>query len=198
VVVRDNFIAGNRHGSANSGTLRATMESRILLSGNRMVDNPGGLNLQASEIEAERNVILDSVWIRPPGMVVLARSILLGAIRTEGGARIRHCASREDLAGEGNIRATPRFTEDGAKLLAATSNYDAPRFLTEYTLPSAALPEGPLAGRPVRLGDRWSVVHSNSPGRLRVWGDSSYQRALELLPSYTLLEKMTGVDLGGN
>jgi hypothetical protein len=32
------------------------------------------------------------------------------------------------------------------------------------------------------------------PGGLAVWGDLSAQRSLELLPSYTLKEKLPGVE----
>ena len=194
VTLTGNLFAGNRHGSANSGTMRVTMESRLRMTGNLMAQNPGGLNLQASDIAAERNTILDPVHVRPPGRVSFANSILRGGFRAEGEVAVRHCATLEETAGEGNTNAAPKFAGDGASWVAAKAVYDARRFRTTFTLPPGTpLPAHP-EGRPVRFGDRWSVVQSAVPGGLAVWGDLSAQRWFELAPSYTLKEKLPGVE----
>ena len=184
VRITGNVIAGNGNASASSGAMRVTMNSRVLLEGNVILRNPGGVNLQRSDAEVVRNTILDPVIFRERGTGRFADSILTGGLRLETPAPVTGCTLRDPLPGSGNTTDRPAFADDGAAFVAASSRFEPARMQTDFTLDAAALPPGDIVNRPIRLGDYWTIVAAAGAGKLSVWGDTGDRRTLELLPAY--------------
>jgi parallel beta-helix repeat protein len=57
VLVKGNTFVGNENPNENSGAMRITMESRVILSNNIIAENKGGMYLQRSEISATNNTV---------------------------------------------------------------------------------------------------------------------------------------------
>jgi hypothetical protein len=73
-------------------------------------------------------------------------------------------------SGEGNFDEPISFGNDRLTGTASSVKFDARRAQT--TLTTAEIGNGErVAGRVIRLGDRWGVVKSFAQGQMVIWGD---------------------------
>lgn len=176
IQVEGNLIVGNANPNRNSGAMRVTMESRATLVNNIVARNSGGVYLQRSEIVLRNKTILDSVQFAEEKETVgpgnLVNNIFWGGLDLKATATVAHCDANQALAGTGNLNSDPLLTDDGRRQSVRAVAYDNQRFVTTLELlPDAALQTNELVGRPLRFGERWVVVKSNSDTNILVWGD---------------------------
>ncbi len=209
VHVERNLIVGNTNPNRKSGAMRITMESRAELVNNIVAGNNGGVYLQRSELVLRNNTILqDARFVEEketvgPGNFV--NNIFRGGFDLKAKATVAYCNIEGGAPGSGNLDSDPRFFEDGHRGQARAKEPDGQRFeLTLERLNGPTLRPNELAGRPVRLGESWTVVRTNDSSRFVVWGTlppgpiSETAIDFEVLPSWHLRPESPCVDSGTN
>ncbi|NWG13410.1 MAG: right-handed parallel beta-helix repeat-containing protein [Acidobacteria bacterium] len=212
VRVLRNLFVGNEHrggGPAGqvSGAMRFTMQSRALLENNIIARNPGGVHLQRSELVLRNNTILDDLGIieKMEGLapVALVNNILRGTLTIRTGVSIAYCNVRGSYRGTGSFDVDPGFVDDGFAATAVAAKYDEASFTTGLTSSRRLRPQA-LAGRPIQLGESWSVVKDNGTHTLSVWGSLPGEAAMQasfgfsVPPTYRLGPGSPCIDSGTN
>lgn len=177
VKVSGNVIMGNRQGPpgrSSSGAMRVTMESRALIENNIIAENPGGLHLQRSELVLRNNTIFDDLgYIEEKATVapgILVNNILRGRVSIQNKSTLDYCNVKGGFFGKGNFDADPGFVDDGVQGTVRSRVADFGGFATKLAVITARLNPHDLAGRPIRVGDEWSVVKDNDEASITVWG----------------------------
>jgi hypothetical protein len=122
------------------------------------------------------------------GRIDLRRNIIVA--NEKGGAHAAEgaflCVMEDNLMADNGAKrdpATPKF-----RLTADVSDrkFDGRRYVTEFATSAALGKDHALAGSVVRIGKQWSVVKSNGPNSLTVWGKITDEvRAVEFLADYS-------------
>ncbi len=196
-LVENNIFMGNRNPTENSGAMRITMESRGRLFNNLIARNGGGVYLQRSELEVYHNTIDDELLMvetkHTLGSSDVRNNLILETADLQAPTAYTHNASRNFTYGEGNFVITesqPNFKADGFTAAVATQTWHAHLMQTQVDIFSEEAIEEDLSGRVIRIGEFWSVVASNTPLRLFIWGQVPAAEPLttktymEVLPTY--------------
>ena len=198
VEIVGNRFFGNRNPSGNSGATRITMESRGRVAGNVAALNPG-FYIQRSELEVRHNTILEDTLLveTKEGLApsTFERNIVFGSFKLDTEAAVRASLFRDGFPGEGNVRGTPVFVDDGMDLRVVVATWSRRDFRSILQVTGAS---GDLAGRVVVSGGRWGVVDEYADGRLSVWGDFSAVTRLTVLPTYRQASSSPGTGMGAD
>lgn len=186
----DNWIAGNDNRSHNAGVARATMQSRVEMSGNIAFDNVGGLKIETSAAALRGNILAGPLTITNtsksskvlPGPVVLNGDIVAGPLDLEMQADIHRSCGPGLPSGGGNVESAPQFVDDGIQgHIRGVRHGD----FTSTLSVDAPLTPGALAGRILHIGDTWTVVRSNTANAVEVWGAvPGSAAAFQIAPTY--------------
>jgi parallel beta-helix repeat protein len=201
--IAGNVIAGN----AGKGAIRLSKEGRARIEGNLIAANDGGVTCGDSWMTLAHNVIVGNAGygvaysnnrlphVKPSLLthnLICANTGAQIIVEAPEPPVVTHSRVQGGYAGDGNTDASPVFLDDGAQGTAAAVAFDPGRFLTTISLPAARFETGELAGRVARIGAKWSVIHSNGPDRLVVWGDARTEQkppvAFEILRTYRRLQ----------
>ena len=207
VQILNNVIMGNDNGSHNSGPMRITMESRVVLKNNVIAENVGDVYLQRSNILLVNNTILDGIYHTETKEGLLPgdyrNNIIRGLIKLETEAVLTYNNVARGWEGRGNFFDDPKFVSDGKKGKAVVTAFDSKHFITRLAPSNTDLGNEDYAGRVVRIGDKWGVVASSGSGMIQVWGD--YTRSgfsdlteFEIMPTYHLQAGSPCIDAGEN
>ncbi len=192
VDIEQNTIIGNRNRSMNSGAIRFTMESRGLFKNNITAHN-NGVYFQRSEAKIVGNVILDNFLLvetkKYLGEYIVADNLFGAGYDQRIAAKVTRNNMLHPPKGTDNYWRVPRFADDGVTLKVASSNYFPQNYYTEMFLFNTKMRPNELANRVVKIGDRWSVVRSNSETSVALWGNFTGEVAMTVLPTYRLRGK---------
>ena len=200
ILVEGNWFVANANTARNSGAMRVTMETRARLVDNLVAENAGGVYLQRSELELERNVIWQD-WRFVEDKASLGPSRLAGnVLRGPAGpvnARVTFAGNRApgDTPGGPHLPLPERFREDGLGGELVDLAFDRERGVTRLRT-VAPLPAGAeLAGRIVRVSDQparggqWRVIAWADGRDLVLWGRldavTKAPRHFEILRTFT-------------
>jgi hypothetical protein len=200
ILVEGNWFVANTNSARNSGAMRVTMETRARLADNVVAENAGGVYLQRSELELERNVIWQD-WRFVEDKPSLGPSRLAGnVLRGPAGpvnARVRLVGNRApaDTPGGPHLPLPERFREDGLTGELTDLEFDRPRGVTRLRTAAPLPAEANLAGRIVRLSDQpgrggqWRVIARAGDREMVVWGRldavTKAPRRFEVLRTFT-------------
>jgi hypothetical protein len=157
---------GTRFDAAPDGSV--SIEDNLIAGNNTVRGGPGGVRV--------------SRW----GRVDLRRNMIIGnekggAHGAEGGVI---CVMEDNIVADNGAKrtaATPSFRLTGA---ITTRKFDARRWVTEIDT-SQDFRNEDLSGSVVRIGKQWSVVKSNHPSSLVIWGTVTDEAArVEILDTY--------------
>lgn len=200
ILVEGNWFVGNANGARNSGAMRITMETRARLVENVVTENAGGVYLQRSELELERNTIWqdwrfveDKASLGPSQFI---GNVLLGPAGPVN-ARVSFAGNRAaaNTPGGPHLPLPERFLEDGLSGEFSALTFDRERGVTALRT-GAPLPAGvALAGRIVRVSDhpsrggQWRVIARAGGREMVLWGRldavTKAPRHFEVLRSFT-------------
>jgi hypothetical protein len=191
-----NIVAGNRSSAAASGAMRIAMQARARLENNIVVENPGGVYVQTSAAALWNNTIDSFLFVNDskssrelPGPASLVNNIVRrGIVVKDPIAEQKHNSCGGD----------PAFAKDGITGTARELSRDTQRHTTTLT---AGADHGELAGRVIRVADRWSVVKESRNGAIVVWGSLAgvaAPAAFEVLPTFRLQAGSPCIDKGAS
>ena len=205
-----NIVAG--HG--NHGAIRLSKEGRADIEHNLIYANVNALSCISSWMNLKNNTIVDNgagvgmensyaPHLRPP---VITANLIYGNQGGQLGANTTNAyvpvVANNDIqggyqGGEGNFDTKPEFENDGAEGPIQSMGYDEQQVVT--TISVAEVPGGgKLAGRVVKVGDKWSVVKGSGNGKIVAWGDLRSKEpatAFRIAPTYQLRTALAG-DVG--
>jgi len=207
VQILNNVIMGNDNGSHNSGSMRITMESRVVLKNNVIAENVGNVYLQRSDILLVNNTILDGIYHTETkeGLVPgdYRNNIIRGLIKLDTEAALTYNNVGRGWEGTGNFFGDPKFVSDGKQGKAVVTAFDSKHIVTHLAPSNTDLGNEDYAGRVIRIGEKWGVVASSGSGLIQVWGD--YTRSgfsdlteFEIMPTYHLQAGSPCIDAGEN
>ncbi len=197
-LIRDNYIAGNYTTGGGVGGVRLSKEGRGRIVGNIIVHNQSGGGVQCvdSYMELENNVIMHN---RGGGLSYsqcfnyLPASLVRNNIIRENGPLaidIRQLIGRGPIfqgnniegayEGEANFDQKLVFIDDVVKGIASSLSFTANSFTTTIMIDKSELKRVQLAGRVLRLANRWSVIQSATDKRIVIWGDLTHATDLKL------------------
>jgi hypothetical protein len=139
------------------------------------------------------------------GPGVFVNNIFVGGLDLRAKATVAYCSVKGGAPGVGNVDRDPLFVEDGAKGLARIKDHDGQRFVMTLELTgNPGLRANELAGRPIRLGENWTVVKSNDASKIVAWerpptlpsAGTSFD--FEVLPTWRLRPQSSCIDSGTN
>lgn len=192
VDIENNTIIGNRNRSMNSGAIRFTMESRGLFKNNITAHN-NGVYFQRSEAKILGNVILDNFLLvetkKYLGEYIVADNLFGADYDQQIAAKVTRNNMMHPPKGTDNYWKIPEFVDDGLTLKVASSNYFPQNYYTEMFLFNTSMRPNELANRVLKIGDRWSVVRSNSETSVTLWGNFAGEVSMTVLPTYRLRGK---------
>jgi hypothetical protein len=196
-VIRGNVFMGNRTrlgDQSDHGAMRVTNQARLVFDGNVVAFNRGGMDFRRTELTATDNIILGNLVVRESWRPALLRAnLVIGEVDVEPGTVF----DPPQRGGTGDVQhaLAHLFVSDGEDLRVASSSYDADRVQT--TLRLRAWPSQPIqAGRVIRAGDLWAVVHSAARDEMVVWGQLEGVDRVELMPTLKpTTEPVTGGSL---
>jgi hypothetical protein len=105
---------------------------------------------------------------------------------------VNHNSVPGGFPGEGNLDGKPKFVDDGVE--GKIAGVRADEFISLLQVDGVKLQPNRLAGRVIRVGEKWSVIKDNDAIGLTVWGNMTTDRegkgsnaATEFLiiPTYT-------------
>jgi hypothetical protein len=145
------------------------IEDNLIAGNNTVRGGPGGVRASRfGRIDLRRNVIVAN----EKG----------GAHAAEGAV---HCVMHDNIIADNGAKrepATPKFRLTGD---ITARQFDARSYVTEIDTNADLAKDHELAGSVVRVGKQWSVVKSNSPGSLIIWGRITDEGAkVEILDHY--------------
>ncbi|MDQ7065092.1 MAG: right-handed parallel beta-helix repeat-containing protein [candidate division KSB1 bacterium] len=189
--IAGNVIIGNANPSMNSGAMRMTMETRARFSGNVCAFNTG-IYFQRSEVEIDRNVILDDFlcietrdWLEP---YRIRHNWFFGKFTLTSEAELQENWIRS-RGPEGKRRKQgPGFVQDRQVLVVWHRSVNAKWGTTTLFVPGARLQKDQLRLRVVRAGDVWGVVRRNDEEFVEIWGLLPEAMEVVVLPSYRVVE----------
>ncbi|HEV2294783.1 MAG TPA: right-handed parallel beta-helix repeat-containing protein [Tepidisphaeraceae bacterium] len=204
----DNIVAGN-----NSSAIRLSKEGRGDIENNLAFGNDVAVVCVSSWMNFRNNTIVDN----KSGIVYgnsyaphLKPSIITDNIVYGNESTQLTVAPNEEPAivtnnliqggysgGEGNWDEKPKFFEDGITGQVKDVKYDDQHVTT--TVAVGDLPSGAsLAGRVIRLGNKWGVIEGATEGKIVVWGDlgaEAQPAEFNIAPTYRLNKALKG-DVG--
>jgi len=200
ILVERNWFVGNANGARNSGAMRITMETRARFVENVVTENAGGVYLQRSELDWERNTLWqDWRFVEDKASLGPSRfteNVLLGPAGPVN-ARVSFVRNRApaDAPGGPHLPLPDRFVADGLRGELSDLAFDRERGVTSLRT-AAPLPAGvALAGRIVRVSDnpvrggQWRVIARASGREMVLWGRldavTKAPRHFEVLRSFT-------------
>lgn len=110
----------------------------------------------------------------------------------------------DTFRGQMNFDTPPGFLDDSLSGKVKTITYDAPTRCTVLAIDEPVLKTDQLADRPVKIGNIWGLVRSNSEKKLTLWGDfnkdlQGIQEMSFFIPkTYHLMEDSPCIDRGKN
>ena len=189
-VIQQNFIAGNWTPGKGVGGIRLSKEGRARIVENIIVRNlsGGGIQCVDSYMELENNIIMHNLG---GGAVMYQRQftyfidsvIRSNTLRDNEQAPIviKDSQGKPPIIQSNNIQGgfegpdnydtVPIFINDSVKGKTISSQFDSINFLTAIFLQKPIDKNEQLAGRVVRLGERWSVIKNAEGKRIIAWGD---------------------------
>lgn len=152
-----------------SPDMSVAIEDNLIAGNNTVRGGPGGVRASRfGRIDLRRNVIIANEK---------------GGARAAEGAFI--CVMEDNVIEDNGAKrepATPRFRLTGE---ITSREFDARSYVTEIGTNADLGADHALAGSVVRVGKQWSVVKSNSPHRLIIWGKVTDEGAkVEILDDY--------------
>ncbi len=209
-LVAGNIVAGN-----NSSAIRLSKEGRGDLEGNLIYENAAGVACISSWMSFRQNTIVDNKsglsygnsyapHLKPSiitGNLIYGNEA--GQLSAEKGEEAP-LVTRNDIqggyaGGEGNFDQKPEFAEDGVKGRIQSLVYDELRRVTTMAAGDLSGVGEALAGRVLRVGEKWGVIKGAGEGKIAVWGDLRPERdaltEFTIAPSYQLRAALPG-DVG--
>jgi hypothetical protein len=191
-VIQQNFIAGNWAPGRGVGGIRLSKEGRARIIENLIVRNlsGGGVQCVDSYMELENNIIMHnqgggavmyqtrfSYFIPPLIRNNTLReneqeSIVIRDIQGQPPI-IQNNNIQGEFSGTDNYDTKPEFVNDSVKGKIKSIQYDPIHFSSIISVQKSIDKSDQLAGRVIRLGDRWSVIKSVEEKKIIVWGDLS-------------------------
>ena len=189
-LIARNFIAGNWAPAKGVGGIRLSKEGRARIVGNVIVRNlsGGGVVCSDSRMDLENNIIMHNQG----GQAVTYEARLSYFMPT----LIRNNTLRDNeqepilvlenygqplivqsnniqgqFEGRDNYNAVPAFATNSITGKATSTHFDAISFTTAVAIEEPIGDSEQLAGRVLRLGDRWSVIKAAQSTKILVWGD---------------------------
>ena len=213
-VFERNVLAGNRNTSNGSGAIRLSKEGRLRASHNLIVANPTGIDAVGSWMIFRNNTLVDCATSAivfenqaehfAPSRITA--NIFAGQmkqpIHLKPGPAVpdfSHNVVPGGFPGTGNADANLEFLDDSVRGDLVELRYDPARHVTAAKITGPQLAPDALAGRVVNVGQRWSVIQSNTPNELSVWGDitdANSARAFLILGTYQPAPASPGRDAG--
>jgi hypothetical protein len=187
VNIEGNVFIANQNASKNSGAMRFTMESRGNFVNNIVAYNCG-IYFQRSEVNVEKNVILDNLLFVETKEGLQQSNIRNNIIwadfdlRTNANTEDNILRDVDNL--EGNISA---IKHDFIKIQALSVGYNRSQHNSTVYCTDTQLKENILVNRVVKAGEMWSVVKTNDSNTITIWGDLSGEIEFTILPTYHML-----------
>ncbi|MDZ7332246.1 MAG: right-handed parallel beta-helix repeat-containing protein [candidate division KSB1 bacterium] len=206
-LIQHNFIAGNWAPEKGVGGIRLSKEGRARIIENMIVRNlsGGGIQCVDSFMELEKNIIMhnqggEAVMFENRFsyfMPIIIRNNILrdneqGSIlikKNDGQPPIIQDNNMQGgLEGEGNYDRKPEFVEDMITGKIISADFDPRHFLTTFVLQKPIDKNDQVAGRVIRLGDRWSIINNADKKSISVWGDlrDLKDQEFEIISEYRL------------
>jgi hypothetical protein len=196
-----NIVAGN-----NSSAVRLSKEGRGDLHHNLVFANAAGVACISSWMDFRRNTVVDNQsglsYGNPYAPHLKPSLITANLIYGNEGAQLGVEKGHEEPVvtgndieggypgGRENFDREPEFLDDGLKAKVVSLDYDAFRAVTTIAAGGLAGADGGLAGRLVRIGEKWGVIQHAGRGTITAWGDLRHtlEKATELTiaPTYRL------------
>ncbi len=193
VIIEGNLFAGNKiyhEGRQKKGYTEAIFLSkrgRAAIRNNLFVGQLTGIGVANSTMVTEGNTIVDHTG---PGIYVDLREELPGVEQStvtgnifwgntrqvevnrkfSTPPRVENNVIQGGLEEGDNSDIDPGFIDNSFHMKVISIEYKDSKCLTEVQIDSK-LPEGSIAGRLARIGEKWSVIQKSTPGRITIWGD---------------------------
>ena len=209
-VLEKNVIAGNWTRGRGVGGIRLSKEGRATLIDNIIVHNPGGgVRIVDSYLVSEDNIIMHN-----PGTAGLVYSnlysymqpaIIRGNIirENEKGAFIvlnnagpaplfegNNVDDQSVTLGTQNFDRSPKFVDDGISGKIKQISFDPLRVQSRIKIGLSLSADVDLAGRVLRIGERWGVIKESHDRTITVWGEleasDGQDLMFEILPTYSI------------
>jgi hypothetical protein len=189
-IIQQNFIAGNWAPGRGVGGIRLSKEGRARIIENIIVRNlsGGGIQCVDSYMELENNIIMhnqggEAVMVENRFSYFVPSLIRNNILRDneQQPIFIKKNESQPPIvennniqggfAGQDNYDTKPDFIEDVINGKINSADFDPTHFLTTIVLQKSIDKSDQLAGRVIRLSDRWSVIKNVESKKIIVWGD---------------------------
>jgi hypothetical protein len=161
------------------------MKSRALFVSNIVAEN-GDTHFQNSELTVVNNSFADH-YKHTDDDPEIDPAVLLNNIFS-GGSSLE-----AESVEKGSFYGDPAFDDNGFSVSGGAS-YDAARHTTTVEVPGAGYSPDELAGRVAVAGGWWTVVKSNGPDSITVWGQTG--GSLTIKQSYRLTAESPCIDAG--
>lgn len=185
-ILEGNLIAGNRSIGGGIGGIASGVDGRIALEGNAIVHNQtgGGVFLLNSFAMMNQNIVAENLG--GPGLrFSQLSSVFTASVFSENaffgnttGPFFLDVSEGESPRMEGNhFEGSPMLdviqahSDPAVSVTVEDFAYDPQRVRTTMTIPPETFESGGLAGRLFNLGDRWTVVLTNTADTLTVYGN---------------------------
>ena len=182
---------GNRNGGGNSGAMRVTMDSRVVLANNLCAFNDGGLYLQRSCVRVFRNTILDPILFKDYKDELAGTEFLNNVIgdrfTVPGEVTVKGNLLAEGASQSGATNGGPIFVNDEIAGRAERVMYDGERLVTTILVGDAEFPPQGLTARILRFGDYLRVIRTNNRKSLEFWGPIPTELADAEAPEFLVL-----------
>jgi hypothetical protein len=209
-IINNNIITDN---SAGGGAIRLSDQGLARITGNVIARNHaagkgGGVACTNAWMILKNNTIVENSSKRAGGVIyynenwphLMPPILIHNTIRNNSdrqldvgseGARIEFNNIEGGFAGRGNIDKSPPFEDDRFKSTASAVTYDSNRCVTIFSCAGERFDGGSLAGRVIRVHEKWSMVKSGSRQELVVWGKLDDEGLdFEIMPSYYLCHRL--------
>jgi len=209
-VLEKNIFAGNWTRGGGVGGIRLSKEGRATLKDNIIIYNPGGgVRSVDSYMELEDNIIMHN-----PGAAGLAYSNLYSYMQpaivrgnvireNEKGAFLvlnnagpaplfekNNIDDQNVSQGTQNFDRPPKFIDDGISGKVKEIRFDPLRIQSRVEIEPLLPDDRNLAGRVLRVGERWGVIIESHDRTITVWGElqgaDRKDLVFEILPTYSI------------
>lgn len=185
-ILEGNLIAGNRSMVGGIGGVASGVDGRIALEGNTIVHNQtgGGVFLLNSFAIMNRNIVAEN--LDGPGLrFSQLSSVFTASVFSENaffgnamGPFFLDVSEGESPRLEGNhfegspmLDVVQAHADPAVSVTVEDFAYDPKRARTTMAIPAGTFEPAGLAGRLFHLGDRWTVVLTNTADTLTVYGN---------------------------
>ncbi len=191
-VIQQNFIAGNWAPGSGVGGIRLSKEGRAGIVNNVIVRNlsGGGVQCVDSYMELENNVIMHNhgggAVMYQTKFSYFVPSIVRNNILRDNEQEpiiikdnqgqppiIQNNNIQGEFSGTDNYDKKPEFIDDSIRGKVKSIKFDPTQSSSTISIQKSIDKSDQLAGRVVRLEDRWSVIKSAENKKIIVWGDLS-------------------------